>query len=127
MTTSAGPQVKARANSQKSTGATTRLSQQPHHPNRMIRGSIMKTARKAAAAAAALALLLTLNACGTAASGDSGNPSPTEIGLRDISEGVQPAPKAVSLLPQSYKDKGELTVAADPNSPPTIFLAQDNH
>ncbi|NYD79652.1 ABC transporter substrate-binding protein [Arthrobacter cupressi] len=85
----------------------------------------MKTARKAAAAAAALALLLTLNACGTAASGDSANPSPTEIGLRDISEGVQPDAKAVSLLPQKYKDRGELTVAADPNSPPTIFRAQD--
>ncbi|WP_077488707.1 ABC transporter substrate-binding protein [Sinomonas mesophila] len=86
----------------------------------------MKTIKKVHAAAAALALLLTLNACANAASGDSANPSPTEIGLRDISEGVQPDPKAVSLLPQEYKDKGELTVAADLHYPPTVFLASDN-
>ena len=85
----------------------------------------MKTQRKVHAAAAALALLLTLNACSTAAGGEP-SASSTELGLRDISEGVQPDPKAVSLLPQSYKDKGELTVAADLHYPPTVFLAEDN-
>ena len=85
----------------------------------------MKTQRKVHAAAAALALLLTLNACSTAPSGEP-SASSTELGLRDISEGVQPDPKAVSLLPQSYKDKGELTVAADLHYPPTVFLAEDN-
>ena len=30
------------------------------------------------------------------------------------------------LLPQSYKDKGELTVAMDLHYPPTTFLADDN-
>src|SRR6478672_4511066 len=33
---------------------------------------------------------------------------------------------AVKLLPQSYKDKGELTVAMDLHYPPTTFLADDN-
>lgn len=85
----------------------------------------MKTQRKVHVAAAALALLLTLNACGNVANGES-SASPSELGKRDISEGVQPDPKAVSLLPQSYKDKGELTVAADLHYPPTVFLAEDN-
>ena len=85
----------------------------------------MKTQRKVHAAAAALALLLTLTACSTAPGGEPSANS-TELGLRDISEGVQPDPKAVSLLPQSYKDKGELTVAADLHYPPTVFLAEDN-
>ena len=85
----------------------------------------MKTQRKVHAAAAAVALLLTLNACSTAPSGEP-SASSTELGLRDISEGVQPDPKAVSLLPQSYKDKGELTVAADLHYPPTVFLAEDS-
>ena len=44
----------------------------------------------------------------------------------DISEGVQPDPAAVALLPQSIKDKGELTVAMDLHYPPTTFLAEDN-
>ena len=85
----------------------------------------MKIQRKVQAASAALAVLLALTSCGNPA-GSEPSASPTEIGLRDISEGVQPDSKAVSLLPQSYKDKGELTVAADPNYPPTVFLAQDN-
>ena len=84
----------------------------------------MKTQRKVQAAAAALALLLGMTACSAA----NGEPSATstELGLRDISEGVQPDQKAVSLLPQKYKDKGELTVAADLHYPPTVFLAEDN-
>ncbi|MEJ1195678.1 ABC transporter substrate-binding protein [Pseudarthrobacter sp. CCNWLW207] len=32
----------------------------------------------------------------------------------------------MALLPQSYKDKGELTVAMDLHYPPTTFLAEDN-
>jgi polar amino acid transport system substrate-binding protein len=32
----------------------------------------------------------------------------------------------VALLPQSIKDKGQLTVAMDLSSPPTTFLAEDN-
>ncbi|WP_218020256.1 hypothetical protein [Nocardia anaemiae] len=30
------------------------------------------------------------------------------------------------LLPQSFKDKGELVVAMDLRSPPTTFLAEDS-
>jgi len=85
----------------------------------------MKTQNKVHAAVASLALLIGLTACGNAA-GSEPSASPTELGLRDISEGVQPDPKAVSLLPKSYKDKGELTVAADLHYPPTVFLAEDN-
>jgi polar amino acid transport system substrate-binding protein len=86
----------------------------------------MKTTRFQAAAAG-VALLITLSACTTAET-NSGNP---DIGSKtsdttDISEGVQPDPKAVALLPQSYKDKGELTVAMDLHYPPTTFLADDN-
>ena len=44
----------------------------------------------------------------------------------DISEGVQPDPAAVALLPASYKEKGELAVAMDLHYPPTTFLADDN-
>ena len=86
----------------------------------------MKIQRKVSAAAAALAVLLTLSACGGSA-GSSPSASPTELGLRDISEGVQPDPKAVSLLPQSIKDKGELTAPADLHAAPTNFLASDGH
>jgi polar amino acid transport system substrate-binding protein len=89
------------------------------------RKSTMKIQRKVPAAAAALAVLLTLSACGGSA-GSEPSAGSTELGKRDISEGVQPDPKAVSLLPQSYKDKGELTVAADLHYPPTVFLAEDN-
>jgi polar amino acid transport system substrate-binding protein len=85
----------------------------------------MKTQNKVCAAVASLALLVTLNACGNVAASEP-SATPTELGLRDISEGVQPDPKAVSLLPQAYKDKGELTVAADLHYPPTVFLAEDN-
>jgi polar amino acid transport system substrate-binding protein len=87
----------------------------------------MKTTRKFPAAAAGVALLITLSACSTTET-SAGN---ADIGSKtsnttDISEGVQPDPKAVALLPQSYKDKGELTVAMDLHYPPTTFLADDN-
>ena len=85
----------------------------------------MKTRRKVYATAAALALLLSLSACGN----EAANPPATERATnntRDISEGIQPDTNAVSLLPQSYKDRGELTIAMDLHSPPTSFLAEDN-
>ncbi|WP_327097549.1 ABC transporter substrate-binding protein [Nocardia vinacea] len=83
----------------------------------------MKTRTKAQAFAAGFALLLALTACGTAdRDGATGSTSNTA----DISEGVQPDPAAVALLPASYKDKGELEVAMDLHYPPTTFLADDN-
>jgi polar amino acid transport system substrate-binding protein len=86
----------------------------------------MKIRNKARTAAAGLAVLLALSACGgTANSSDSPDSSKTN-NTTDISEGVQPDAKAVSLLPASYKDKGELTVAMDLHYPPTTFLAEDN-
>jgi polar amino acid transport system substrate-binding protein len=87
----------------------------------------MKTTRKFQAAAAGVALLITLSACSTAdtSAGNADIRSKTS-NTTDISEGVQPDPKAVALLPQSYKDKGELTVAMDLHYPPTTFLADDN-
>jgi polar amino acid transport system substrate-binding protein len=87
----------------------------------------MKTTRKFQAAAAGVALLITLSACSTAdtSAGNADIRSKTS-NTTDISEGVQPDPKAVALVPQSYKDKGELTVAMDLHYPPTTFLADDN-
>ncbi len=86
----------------------------------------MKTT-KFQAAAAGVALLITLSACTSVETG-AGNPDARSktSNTTDISEGVQPDPKAVALLPQSYKDKGELTVAMDLHYPPTTFLADDN-
>jgi polar amino acid transport system substrate-binding protein len=86
----------------------------------------MKTT-KFQAAAAGVALLITLSACSTAdtSAGNADIRSKTS-NTTDISEGVQPDPKAVALVPQSYKDKGELTVAMDLHYPPTTFLADDN-
>jgi polar amino acid transport system substrate-binding protein len=86
----------------------------------------MKTT-KFQAAAAGVALLITLSACSTAdtSAGNTDVRSKTS-NTTDISEGVQPDPKAVALVPQSYKDKGELTVAMDLHYPPTTFLADDN-
>ena len=91
----------------------------------------MKTINKIQTAAAGLAVLLALTACGGTATGtQTPGAQATEIpktrNTRDISEGVQPDPAAVALLPQSYKDKAELTVAMDLSSPPTTFLAEDN-
>jgi polar amino acid transport system substrate-binding protein len=87
----------------------------------------MKTTTKFQAAAAGVALLITLSACSTTET-SAGNPDiqSKTSDTTDISEGVQPDPKAVALLPQSYKDKGELTVAMDLHYPPTTFLADDN-
>ncbi|MDQ0821393.1 polar amino acid transport system substrate-binding protein [Arthrobacter sp. V4I6] len=85
----------------------------------------MKTRSKVQSAVAALAVLFALGACGP------GGSDPAQEGSKisntaDISEGVQPDEAAVKLLPQSYKDKGELTVAMDLHYPPTTFLADDN-
>ncbi|MBU8866556.1 ABC transporter substrate-binding protein [Paenarthrobacter aromaticivorans] len=81
----------------------------------------MKTKNKIQAVAAGFAMLLALTGCGGTTS-----TAPTDPKTADISEGVQPDEKAVSLLPASYKDKGELTVAMDLHYPPTTFLAEDN-
>ncbi|WP_120521099.1 ABC transporter substrate-binding protein [Arthrobacter celericrescens] len=81
----------------------------------------MKTMSKIQTAATGLAVLMALSACGAAATQD-----PQSSNTADISAGIQPDAKAVSLLPQSYKDKGELTVAMDLHYPPTTFLAEDN-
>ncbi|MFC9351916.1 ABC transporter substrate-binding protein [Arthrobacter sp. NPDC057013] len=86
----------------------------------------MKTINKVQTAAAGLAVLLSLSACGGAAAGDQAPADAKTSHTADISEGVQPDPAAVALLPQSYKDKGELTVAMDLHYPPTTFLADDN-
>ena len=84
----------------------------------------MKTTRKAqVVAAAGIAVLMALSGCTTTDSAEAGNPSSNTA---DISEGVQPDPAAVALLPASYKEKGELTVAMDLHYPPTTFLAEDN-
>ncbi|MET3934324.1 ABC transporter substrate-binding protein [Arthrobacter sp. OAP107] len=74
---------------------------------------------------AGLAVVLALAACGSGANSDSEADSKTSS-TADISEGVQPDAAAGKLLPQSYKDKGELTVAMDLHYPPTTFLADDN-
>jgi len=86
----------------------------------------MKTRNKVQTAAAGLAVLLALSACGGAANSDSAAGGSKTSNTADISEGVQPDEAAVALLPQSYKDKGELTVAMDLHYPPTTFLAEDN-
>ncbi|GAB2714712.1 ABC transporter substrate-binding protein [Arthrobacter bambusae] len=86
----------------------------------------MKTRTKAQTAAAALAVLLALTACGGTATTTSTPDSSKASSTADISQGVQPDATAVKLLPQSYKDKGELTVAMDLHYPPTTFLSDDN-
>src|SRR5687768_232999 len=86
----------------------------------------MKTVNKVQTAAAGLAVLLALTACGGTANSESNADGSKTSNTADISEGVQPDPAAVALLPQSYKDKGELTVAMDLHYPPTTFLAEDN-
>lgn len=88
----------------------------------------MKTLNKVQTAAAGLAAVLALSACGGAATGTGASDEAASLtnNTRDISEGVQADPSAVALLPQSYKDKGELTVAMDLHYPPTTFLAEDN-
>lgn len=86
----------------------------------------MKTGSKVQRAVAGLAVLLALGACGAGGSGDPAREGRNTSNTADISEGVQPDEAAVKLLPQSYKDKGELTVAMDLHYPPTTFLADDN-
>ena len=86
----------------------------------------MKTRSKIQTAAAGLAVLLALTACGGTATGTHESEIPKTQNTADISEGVKPDEAAIALLPQSYKDKGELTVAMDLSSPPTTFLAEDN-
>jgi polar amino acid transport system substrate-binding protein len=86
----------------------------------------MKTTIKVRAFAAAVTALLVLSGCGPSASNDPGNTDSKTSNTSDISEGVQPDEAAVKLLPQSFKDKGELTVAMDLHYPPTTFLADDN-
>jgi len=85
----------------------------------------MKTINKIQTAAAGLAVVFALSACGGAATSAPDSESKTN-NTTDISEGIQPDAGAVALLPQSYKDKGELTVAMDLHYPPTTFLAEDN-
>jgi polar amino acid transport system substrate-binding protein len=84
----------------------------------------MKT--RSMTATAGLAVLLALTACGGTATGTQQSEIPKTQNTADISEGVKPDEAAIALLPQSYKDKGELTVAMDLSSPPTTFLAEDN-
>ena len=89
----------------------------------------MKTITKIQTAATGLAVLLALTACGGSATGSQATATaeiPKTQNTADISEGVQPDAAAVALLPQSYKDKGEITVAMDLHYPPTTFLAEDN-
>jgi polar amino acid transport system substrate-binding protein len=88
----------------------------------------MKTINKLQTAAVGLVAVLALSACGGAAGVSSTSEETKSLtnNTTDISEGVQPDADAVALLPQSYKDKGELTVAMDLHYPPTTFLAEDN-
>ena len=87
----------------------------------------MKTRISVQAAAAGFALLMALSACSTTeGEGAGGSNTADTSNTADISEGVQPDPAAVALLPASYKDKGELTVAMDLHYPPTTFLADDS-
>jgi polar amino acid transport system substrate-binding protein len=86
----------------------------------------MKTINKFQTAAVGLAVLMSLSACGGAATSTPGSEAAKTNNTTDISEGVQPDAAAVALLPQSIKDKGELTVAMDLHYPPTTFLAEDN-
>jgi polar amino acid transport system substrate-binding protein len=84
----------------------------------------MKT--RSMTATAGFAVLLALTACGGTPTGTQETEIPKTQNTADISEGVKPDEAAVALLPQSYKDKGELIVAMDLSSPPTTFLAEDN-
>ena len=88
----------------------------------------MKTISKIKTAATGLAVLLALSACGGASGSQPGETKeiPKTQNTRDISEGVGPDAAAVALLPQSFKDKGQITVAMDLSSPPMTFLAEDN-
>jgi polar amino acid transport system substrate-binding protein len=87
----------------------------------------MKRTTKFRAAVAGVALVITLSACTTTdTSANNADIGSKTSNTSDISEGVQPDPNAVALLPASYKENGELTVAMDLHYPPTTFLADDN-
>jgi polar amino acid transport system substrate-binding protein len=86
----------------------------------------LKTRIKVQTAAAGFAFLLALAACGSSPGGGPAQDGSKTSDTADISEGVQSDAAAVALLPQSVKDKGELTVAMDLHYPPTTFLADDN-
>ncbi|MFC9351909.1 ABC transporter substrate-binding protein [Arthrobacter sp. NPDC057013] len=86
----------------------------------------MRIRTKVQGVIAALALVLAVTACAPGANSDSESGGSRTANTADISEGVQPDAAAVKLLPQSYRDKGELTVAMDLHYPPTTFLADDN-
>ena len=85
----------------------------------------MKARTRVQIAAGGFAFVLALTAC-SSTSGDAAPELSKTSDTTDISEGVQPDEAAVALLPQSFKDKGELTVAMDLHYPPTTFLADDN-
>ena len=88
----------------------------------------MKTINKVQTAAAGLAVLLALSACGGAATGTPASETKSKTtNTTDISEGVQPDAAAVALLPQSYKDKGELTVADGPALPADDLPRRGQH
>ena len=70
--------------------------------------------------------MLALAGCGSSPGGGPAQDGSTTSNTADISEGVGPDAAAVALLPQSFKDKGELSVAMDLHYPPTTFLADDN-
>jgi polar amino acid transport system substrate-binding protein len=121
----AAPLVSSRDADQQLLGETApRLADQLS--GRPLEGSTMKTRRRIQTAAAALAVLLAMTACSGAAPGTQATEIPKTQNTADISEGIQPDPAAVELLPQTYKAKGELIVAMDLHSPPTTFLAEDN-
>jgi polar amino acid transport system substrate-binding protein len=86
----------------------------------------MKTRSKIQTAATGLVVLLALSACGGSATGGTSPDSSKTSNTSDISEGIKPDEAAIKLLPQSFKDKGELAVAMDLHYPPTTFLAEDN-
>ncbi len=88
----------------------------------------MRARSRVQIAAGAFVAVLALSACSGTAGDAADEPSKTSktTNTTDISEGVRPDAAAVALLPQSYKDKGELTVAMDLHYPPTTFLAEDN-
>jgi polar amino acid transport system substrate-binding protein len=86
----------------------------------------MKARSRVQIAAGGFAVVLALTGCSSNITGDAAPESSKTSNTTDVSEGVQPDEAAVALLPQSYKDKGELTVAMDLHYPPTTFLADDN-
>jgi polar amino acid transport system substrate-binding protein len=86
----------------------------------------MKTRNRIQAAVAGLVLLVALTGCGASPGSRSADEGSKTSNTADVSEAVQPDEAAVKLLPQSYKDKGEISVAMDLHYPPTAFLAEDN-